>query len=334
MSQRTVHDVDEHQSDPSRTAGGRKWKVVTASVTGRAHAARGQGNEDATRSLRLADGTVVLALADGAGSANRAAEGATLAVEAAIEALGASLTGSAVESGAAAFGVEPASQVTAVDSEPGADEELAPDPERARPAVGTERLRPEGGLEPAGQHETRELSEALLVAMAAVRRALAARVRELRQEARATPRELSSTLLLAILRGDTLAVLQLGDGAAVAGNRSGWRRVTRPLRGRHAGETVFVTSRGARELAEVEVCALAADESLALLSDGLEPVATDMTSGEPHAPFFDPLATFAGADRPQEHLEAELEEFLGSERVQSRSSDDLSLILAVRQVSG
>lgn len=274
MSKRAVHDAEEQRAGLRRSGDAREWKVVAASVTGRAHTGRGQGNEDAIRSVRLANGTTILALADGAGSASRAAEGATLAVAAATEALSKSL---------------------------------------------------------AGESESVELSDSLLEAMAAVRRALAARVRELRPEARAKSRELSSTLLLAVLRGDTLGVLQIGDGAAVVGNRSGWRRITRPVRGRHAGETVFVTSRGATDLAEVEVCALTAGESLALLSDGLEPVATAMTSGEPHAPFFDPLVSFAGAERPPDRLEEELEEFLGSERVQSRSSDDLSLILAVRQ---
>lgn len=255
-----------------------EWQLVAASVTGRAHLARDQGNEDALLAASLANGTLLLALADGAGSARNAAEGARLAVDVAVSALR-----SRLEQGAAGEGAE------------------------------------EG------------LSEALRGALADVRRAVAERVRKSRGGQRIKPRDLSSTLLLAVISRHTLAVLQLGDGAAIVRSGDSWQRVTSPLRGPHAGETVFATSRQARRLLEVEERGLSGIDAIALLSDGLEPVATDMASGEPHPPFFDPLAAFARRDAPVEQLESELARFLGSERVRSRSSDDLSLILAVRR---
>jgi hypothetical protein len=249
---------------PSCEPSGSGWRVLAASVTGRSHAAIGKGNEDAVQAVRLAGGTLMLAVADGAGSAGRAGEGAQLAVATAVEAL-------------------------------------------------------------SGELGRKGLEESLRSALDEVRRAMAGRSRELRVR----PRDFACTLLLAVVHGDTVAVLQLGDGAVV-GRADGWQRLVRPQRGRYAGETVFVTSRGAAGLAEVEVHPLERVEALALLSDGLEPVATDIASGRPHSPFFDPLVAFAAAQRTEADLEAELARFLRSDRVQSRSSDDLSLILALR----
>jgi hypothetical protein len=62
----------------------RAWRVVGASVRGSAHVAAGTPVEDAHGWARLADGRLVVAVADGAGSAPRAAEGAAAAVAAAI----------------------------------------------------------------------------------------------------------------------------------------------------------------------------------------------------------------------------------------------------------
>lgn len=255
--------------ETKRTAA-HSWKVIAASVTGLSHVARGQGNEDSELTACLPQGALMLALADGAGSAKRAAEGSRLAVATAVDALAAAL---------------------------------------------------------AGEDDLPLTARVLRAVLARVRRTLAARAREVRVR----PGEFACTLLLAVIQDDTLAVLQLGDGAVVARAEEDWQRVTRPLHGRHAGETVFVTSRGATRLASVEIRPLAGIHALALLTDGLEPVATNVASGAPHAPFFDPLVTFARGKHSAEELGPELERFLGSDRVQSRTADDLSLILAVRR---
>jgi hypothetical protein len=239
--------------------------MLAGSVAGRSHVANDRGNEDAVRTAVLPNGTLLLALADGAGSAPWAGDGAWLSVDTAAKAL-------------ATFGGQAASEV---------------------------------GL----SHALRQVRHEVAV---------------LACEQGARPRDFACTLLLAAISADTLAVLQVGDGAIVARSNGDWRRVTRPLRGRHAGETVFVTSRRATDLARVDTRLLAQIDAVALLSDGLEPVATDVGSGDPHRPFFDPLAAFAARDRELVQQEAELEGFLASERVQSRCLDDLSLILAVR----
>ena len=62
-----------------------EWQVVGATVAGRSHRTAGKGNEDALAVGALPGGGHVLALADGAGSAAQAAEGAQLVVSAAVE---------------------------------------------------------------------------------------------------------------------------------------------------------------------------------------------------------------------------------------------------------
>jgi serine/threonine protein phosphatase PrpC len=57
------------------------WRVVGASVAGTSHITLGRACEDDHAALLLPDGGVVVAIADGAGSASRAAEGSACAVE-------------------------------------------------------------------------------------------------------------------------------------------------------------------------------------------------------------------------------------------------------------
>ncbi|HTJ67638.1 MAG TPA: protein phosphatase 2C domain-containing protein [Actinospica sp.] len=65
------------------------WRhVAGCSITGSVHRRRGHGCQDAFRSEVSADGALVLAVADGAGSRERSALGAHLAVDAACRVLG------------------------------------------------------------------------------------------------------------------------------------------------------------------------------------------------------------------------------------------------------
>lgn len=57
------------------------WLSTSGTVTGPQHLSRGVGNQDVCGSVNLPADTIVLALADGAGSLPRSAEGARLAVD-------------------------------------------------------------------------------------------------------------------------------------------------------------------------------------------------------------------------------------------------------------
>src|SRR5438046_9143168 len=53
-----------------------EWRVLGASVTGTSHRTSGRGCDDAHAYRRVGDATLLLAVADGSGSASRSAEGA------------------------------------------------------------------------------------------------------------------------------------------------------------------------------------------------------------------------------------------------------------------
>ncbi len=148
--------------------------------------------------------------------------------------------------------------------------------------------------------------------------------------------ELASTLLLAILYGDTLAAAQVGDGWIVAKDGAGeCRAVTVPGKGEYFNETVFVTSREYLETCSLRVEKASGLRGVAVLSDGLETAACDLAAGSPYAGFFDPLFRFAADSAvPKEEKRRRLEEFLSSERINSRTYDDKTLLLAVRDDVG
>jgi hypothetical protein len=140
-------------------------------------------------------------------------------------------------------------------------------------------------------------------------------------------RDYACTLLLVEVAGATLRAAQLGDGAVVVLRSGAPERATTPGRGAHAGETVFVTGRGAPAQLDLVELSLAGVEGVALLSDGLEPVA--LQGDTPFAPFFAPLFAFAAGERPDADRALLLNELLTSDRISARCHDDLTLLLAV-----
>lgn len=79
------------------------WRVIGRSVAGSAHVARNLPCQDALAWRELPDGRLILAVADGAGSAARSELGAAAAVEAMVEALARTLDGP-ISDGAEALG--------------------------------------------------------------------------------------------------------------------------------------------------------------------------------------------------------------------------------------
>jgi hypothetical protein len=244
------------------------WNIVAASVTGEAHLKQGKGNEDAFCLASRLDGSLVLAVADGAGSASCGAEGAELATTFALEFL--------------------------------SDVEL-PTTEESWQAL----------MQGAVQH-----------------------VHE-RIEAHATTREkeardFASTLLVAMLTSSHIVTLQIGDGAIVGMNNETMSRLTKAAHGEYASETVFVTSQDYLRSCSCVVMPTEMLNGLALLTDGLEPVAMNLQTGKPFAPFFNPLFRFAGSEKSDNEKSQILSDFLASERISKRTHDDKTLVLAVR----
>lgn len=157
-----------------------------------------------------------------------------------------------------------------------------------------------------------------------------ARVLARAQGAAEPAREYAATLTGVIADGRCLVVGQIGDGAVIAEGEDGhlWT-ASRLQRGEYANETHFLTEDDALDRVVIEVFERPV-RALAVMSDGLVRLALKMPAQEPHAPFFQPLFRFASTVEDGEKAASHLAEFLDSERVNARTDDDKSLVLAVR----
>lgn len=172
---------------------------------------------------------------------------------------------------------------------------------------------------PASEEDWRGAMRAAFAAAAAALEAEAER-------AEVPVREFSATLLTAILHPSFTVFASVGDCAAVSRSAAGpWTLAFAPERGEYANETTFLTSPDWPARLQVRLMEESAD-SLALFSDGLIRLALDLRVPAPHTPFFDSMFAFAATlgDGADESLRA----FLDSARVNERTDDDKTLLLA------
>lgn len=269
-------DTDASPKAATAPAADSRWLVAGASVVGTSHVARGAICQDAHAYLVRPDGVLLVAVADGAGSAERSAEGARISVERTIEVLDGGLDRHLRE------------------------HDDAPDANAWR--------------------------QLMTDAVDAARR----RIDDLASSAALSPRSFACTLTCVAVARDRLAVAQIGDAAAVARDGEGnIRTVGVPQRGEYANEAFFVTMTDAMTRLEITVTDERAT-AVAALSDGLLRVATQGRDHEAHAPFFEPLLSVVTRLGGGSVVEAKLAAFLDSERVNKRTDDDKTLVLAVR----
>lgn len=141
-------------------------------------------------------------------------------------------------------------------------------------------------------------------------------------------RELATTLIIVVATPQLIAAVQVGDGLAVAGDRSGnVVSLTSPQRGEYINETTFLVSPNALDTVQVNLWR-GTTSNIAVFSDGLQMLAVNMNDGTPYIPFFSPLFKFM-ADMEDENMAKEqLADFLRSPRITDRADDDLTLLLA------
>lgn len=143
------------------------------------------------------------------------------------------------------------------------------------------------------------------------------------------PRDLACTALLALVGPDSAAFAQLGDGALVIRQGDGYHTVFWPDPAEYANATDFLTDETFRQALRFETVWDAIDEAAAL-TDGLQRVALDYSGRRAHAaffrPFFEKLRNVADVESLNEPLRA----FLDSPRLNERTDDDKTLVLAVR----
>lgn len=158
----------------------------------------------------------------------------------------------------------------------------------------------------------------------------------LEEEAKAVSRErrdFACTILGLIVGESCAACLQIGDGVMVLADSEehSYGHVFWPDRGEYANTTHFVTEDDAAEHLQFESVKRRMVEA-ALLTDGLQTIALNYQQQSAHEPFFKGL--FAPLRTAEEGCSRELSEslaaFLSSPRVNEKTDDDKTLVLASR----
>lgn len=163
---------------------------------------------------------------------------------------------------------------------------------------------------------------------------LRAELHQVADDAGLTIRDYACTLLVAIVAPEKATFWQIGDGAICFRMESEdeFRFAFWPEKGDYANVTFFVTDQQAQSRLEFEsdhICIA----DIAILSDGLERLALDFSSVTVHTAFFRGLFPSVRGLENHGHsveLSEQMSRFLGSERVNKRTDDDKTLILASR----
>jgi hypothetical protein len=144
------------------------------------------------------------------------------------------------------------------------------------------------------------------------------------------PREVACTTLLAVVGPTYAAFAQLGDGAIVAGHDQNHRAVFWPEPAEYANATDFLTDDRFAEILQFQLTADPISE-VAVFTDGLQRLALDFTARAAHPAFFRPLFDELRTAADPESLVDPFRGFLDSQRVNERTDDDKTLVLAVRR---
>ncbi|MEH1978052.1 MAG: PP2C family serine/threonine-protein phosphatase [Nostoc sp.] len=141
--------------------------------------------------------------------------------------------------------------------------------------------------------------------------------------------DLACTLLVFVATPDWVAVMQIGDGFIVMrSEESEYQLLFQPDKGEFANETTFITSTNALKEMQVKVIN-EKQEFICASTDGLEKVAIRLSDWEPFSPFFKPLEEYLQEPVNGEEEDKYLTEFLNSERLNSRTDDDKTLLLCL-----
>ena len=148
-----------------------------------------------------------------------------------------------------------------------------------------------------------------------------------------TSQDFACTFLAAIVGVDSAAFFQIGDGAIVYSANDGaenYNLISLPQQGEYANSTNFVTDLTVSDVLQFEMIEKRIDE-IAVFTDGLQRIALDYKSKAAHAPFFRPMFAPLRTATETADLQKRLIDFLNSPKINERTDDDKTLILASRR---
>ncbi|MEA5619428.1 PP2C family serine/threonine-protein phosphatase [Cronbergia sp. UHCC 0137] len=141
--------------------------------------------------------------------------------------------------------------------------------------------------------------------------------------------DLACTLLVFVATPNWVAAMQIGDGFMVVRSQdSEYQLLFEPDKGEFFNETTFVTSVNALDEMQVQVIS-GKQEFICASTDGLEKVAIRLSDWKPFTPFFKPFEEYLRETDNPEDDEKYVIDFLNSERLNSRTDDDKTLLLCL-----
>jgi Protein phosphatase 2C len=145
-------------------------------------------------------------------------------------------------------------------------------------------------------------------------------------------RELACTLLGAVVGEEHAWFAQIGDGLIVVGEEGGKEQkylpVFWPRVGDYLNDSDFLT--GDRFEAQVQFAERSAPAELSLSTDGLQLLMANLSARTIHQGFFTPIFAQLRQAEEADELLAPLRDFLSSDKVNQRTDDDKTLLLAMR----
>ena len=150
------------------------------------------------------------------------------------------------------------------------------------------------------------------------------------QEKQCSINEFACTLIAFIATPNWITAMQIGDGFLVLSlnNKKDYQLLLKPDKGEFVNEIKFVTSKNVLSTLNFKFLS-ETPKFICASTDGLEKVAILLSNLTPHAPFFDPLKTYLEQTKNPESNTQYLEQFLNSDRLNSRTNDDKTLLLCL-----
>jgi len=158
------------------------------------------------------------------------------------------------------------------------------------------------------------------------------RIADLARENEKEMRDYASTFVGAVVGESGAAFYQVGDGGAVFsgdGKAETYQFAIEPNESEYVNMTEFLTDDQAANSLRFRFIEQAF-EDLILFSDGIFAVAVDYQTSQPHEPFLMPMIAPLRGGNADEGLNEKLEKFLASPKLNEKTDDDKTLILASR----
>ncbi len=145
-------------------------------------------------------------------------------------------------------------------------------------------------------------------------------------------REFATTLVGAVIGKNNAVFYQIGDGGAVfstSGKPKSYKFAVEPEDSEYVNMTDFITDETAFDCLKFNLIEESV-EDLILFSDGIYTVAVDYRSNQPHEPFLMPMIAPLRNKMEVNGLNEKLESFLASPKLNEKTDDDKTIILASR----